>query len=40
MTYEFPWLGQCLNHFEVTNVGASHDFYEDYILAPCNFSVF
>lgn len=25
MKKEFPWLGQCLNHFEVTNVGANHD---------------
>lgn len=25
MGKEFPWLGQCLNHFEVTNVGANHD---------------
>lgn len=25
MKNEFPWLGQCLNHFEVTNVGANHD---------------
>lgn len=25
MSKEFPWLGQCLNHFEVTNVGANHD---------------
>ena len=25
MNKEFPWLGHCLNHFEVTNVGANHD---------------
>ena len=25
MNKEFPWLGYCLNHFEVTNVGANHD---------------
>lgn len=25
MGKEFPWLGRCLNHFEVTNVGANHD---------------
>lgn len=25
MSREFPWLESCLNHFEVTNVGANHD---------------
>lgn len=25
MNKEFPWLGYCLSHFEVTNVGANHD---------------
>lgn len=25
MSREFPWLSLCLNHFEVTNVGANHD---------------
>ncbi|HAP22149.1 MAG TPA: hypothetical protein DCR27_12845, partial [Lachnospiraceae bacterium] len=25
MKKEFPWFGQCLNHFEVTNVGTNHD---------------
>lgn len=25
MRKEFPWLGQSLNHFEVTNVGANYD---------------
>ena len=25
MNKKFSWLGHCLNHFEVTNVGANHD---------------
>ena len=25
MNKEFSWLGYCLNHFEVTNVGANYD---------------
>lgn len=25
MCEEFPWLQHCVNHFEVTNVGANHD---------------
>ncbi|MEY8393192.1 hypothetical protein AALA98_18005 [Lachnospiraceae bacterium 45-W7] len=25
MNKEFPWLRFCLNHFEVTNIGANHD---------------
>lgn len=25
MSREFPRLAKCLNHFEVTNVGANHD---------------
>lgn len=25
MSREFSWLAPCLNHFEVTNVGANHD---------------
>ena len=25
MSNEFPWLTPCLNHFEVTNIGANHD---------------
>lgn len=25
MSREFSWLSLCLNHFEVTNVGANHD---------------
>ncbi len=25
MSRELPWLALCLNHFEVTNIGANHD---------------
>lgn len=25
MSRELPWLPFCLNHFEVTNIGANHD---------------
>lgn len=25
MSREFVWLPYCLNHFEVTNIGANHD---------------
>lgn len=25
MSDTFPWLQYCVNHFEVTNVGANHD---------------
>lgn len=25
MSDTFPWLSSCVNHFEVTNVGANHD---------------
>ena len=25
MGRSFSWLGKCLNHFEVTNIGANHD---------------
>ena len=25
MSDAFPWLQHCVNHFEVTNVGANHD---------------
>ncbi len=28
MCDEFPWLQHCINHFEVTNVGANHDLME------------
>lgn len=25
MSHELSWLPYCLNHFEVTNIGANHD---------------
>ena len=25
MDQVFPWFSQCLNHFEVINIGANHD---------------
>lgn len=28
MSNTFPWLQYCVNHFEVTNVGANHDLME------------
>lgn len=28
MSDELPWLQYCMNHFEVTNVGANHDLME------------
>lgn len=28
MSDTFPWLQYCVNHFEVTNVGANHDLME------------
>lgn len=28
MNRSFPWLSKCVNHFEVTNVGANHDLRE------------
>lgn len=28
MSDTFPWLQHCVNHFEVTNVGANHDLME------------
>ena len=37
MNREFGWLGKCLNHFEVTNVGANHDLMQlfgDVVLEP------
>lgn len=37
MNREFEWLGKCLNHFEVTNVGANHDLMQlfgDVVLEP------
>lgn len=37
MSDTFPWLKPCLNHFEVTNVGANHDLmqlFEDAVPEP------
>lgn len=37
MTLELPWLSQCLNHFEVTNVGEYHDLmnlFEQGVIEP------
>ncbi len=37
MSDAFPWLKLCLNHFEVTNVGANHDLmrlFEDTVPEP------
>ncbi len=37
MRKQFPWLDKCLNHFEVTNIGANHDLmqlFSDKILEP------
>ena len=28
MNRTLPWLAKCVNHFEVTNVGANHDLIE------------
>lgn len=28
MSRELPWFASCLNHFEVTNIGANHDLME------------
>lgn len=28
MNRTFPWLAKCVNHFEVTNIGANHDLVE------------
>lgn len=28
MSRTFPWLSKCVNHFEVTNIGANHDLME------------
>lgn len=25
MSQEFPWLSQCANHFEVSDIGENHD---------------
>ena len=37
MSRELPWLALCLNHFEVTNIGANHDLmmlFEEPVLEP------
>lgn len=37
MSDEFPWLQQCLNHFEVTNVSTNHDLmnlFEQSVMEP------
>lgn len=37
MSEELPWLQQCLNHFEVTNVGENHDLmnlFEQAVMEP------
>lgn len=37
MSLELPWLPQCLNHFEVTNVGENHDLmnlFEHAVIEP------
>lgn len=37
MGEEFPWLPQCLNHFEVTNIGTDHDLmqlFDDVVPEP------
>lgn len=37
MSREFPWLAFCLNHFEVTNIGANHDLmqlFEEVVPEP------
>lgn len=28
MSEELPWMQHCMNHFEVTNIGANHDLME------------
>lgn len=28
MNRSLPWLSKCVNHFEVTNIGANHDLME------------
>ncbi len=28
MSEELPWMQYCMNHFEVTNIGANHDLME------------
>ena len=37
MSRELPWLLHCLNHFEVTNIGANHDLmqlFEEVVSEP------
>ena len=37
MGEEFLWLPQCLNHFEVTNIGTDHDLmqlFDDVVPEP------
>lgn len=31
MSDTFPWLQYCVNHFEVTNIGANHDLMELFV---------
>lgn len=31
MSDAFPWLQYCVNHFEVTNVGANHDLMDLFV---------
>lgn len=31
MSDTFPWLQHCVNHFEVTNVGANHDLMDLFV---------
>lgn len=32
MSSKLPWLDKCLNHFEVTNIGANHDLMQIFEL--------
>ena len=37
MSRELPWLEKCMNHFDVTNVGANHDLmrlFEEVVPEP------
>ena len=31
MNRSLPWLSKCVNHFEVTNIGANHDLLELFV---------
>jgi hypothetical protein len=31
MSSYFPWLKHCVNHFEVTNIGANHDLLDVFL---------